>query len=199
MISKATPRLRQAQRQGTRRQLLEAGLRVVAAKGFAGATTAAIAEATGKAHGTVFVHFRTRDALVTELVAEIGRGLAEKMAGLEAQNPTLAQVLDAHLAAIAPKEALYARLLCEASTLPPAAREQVLALQSAVAARLRAAYLRARAQGTVRVLDPFTAGNLWISLSSHYLMNRDFFAPGGSVVAKSGTMLKAQLLDLLKP
>lgn len=190
---------RKRQREATRRQLVEAGLRVVTTAGFAGATTAAIAQATGKAHGTVFVHFRTRDDLVTELVAEVGRAMSDRLAALETLNPTLGEVLDAHLAALADQEVLYARLLCEASTLPLAARAQVFALQSGVAARLRAAYLRARAQGTVRVLDPFTVGNLWISLVNHYLMNRDFFAPGGSVIAKSGAMLKAQLLGLIQP
>eukprot|EP01036_Dinobryon_divergens_P053033 gene53033-70903_t len=41
-------RPRTRQREATRRQLVEAGLRVVAEHGFAGATTAAIARATGK-------------------------------------------------------------------------------------------------------------------------------------------------------
>ena len=199
MHPQPAPSQRQRQREATRRQLVEAGLRVVTATGFAGATTAAIAQATGKAHGTVFVHFRTRDDLVTELVAEVGRAMSDRLAALETLNPTLAEVLDAHLAALADQEVLYSRLLCEASTLPLAARAQVFALQSGVAARLRAAYLRARAQGTVRVLDPFTVGNLWISLTNHYLMNRDFFAPGGSVIEKSGAMLKAQLLGLIQP
>lgn len=199
MQPQTVPSQRQRQREATRRQLVEAGLRVVTTTGFAGATTAAIAQATGKAHGTVFVHFRTRDDLVTELVAEVGRAMSDRLAALETLNPSLEEVLDAHLAALADQEVLYARLLCEASTLPLAARAQVFALQSGVAARLRAAYLRARAQGTVRVLDPFTVGNLWISLTNHYLMNRDFFAPGGSVIEKSGAMLKAQLLGLIQP
>ena len=54
---------RSSQRQATRQQLVDAALRVVAEHGFAGATTAAIAKASGKAHGTVFVHFRSREAL----------------------------------------------------------------------------------------------------------------------------------------
>jgi len=49
----------------------------------------------------------------------------------------------------------------------------------------------------VRAIDPVTLGNTWIALTNHYLMNRDLFAPGGSVIAKCGAALKAQLRALL--
>lgn len=193
------PNQRSRQREATRRQLIEAGLRVVAAEGFSGASTAAIARATGKAHGTVFVHFPTRDALVAELVAEVGHAMSAQLAASADGEPALAAVLDAHLAALAAHEQLYARVLSEASTLPAAARAQVFALQSGIAFRLRAAWMRARAQGTARDLDPVVLGNIWIGLTNHYLVNRDLFAPGGSVITKCGATLKAQLLDLVRP
>lgn len=189
---------RARQRESTRRQLVEAGLRVVAASGFAGASTAAIAQATGKAHGTVFVHFRTRDDLVAELVAEVGRVMSARLAAPEQAAPSLPEVLQAHLAALADHEVLYARLLCEASTLPLAARAQIFALQSGVAARIRAAYLRACEQGAVREIDPALLSNIWISLTNHYVMNRDLFAPGGSAIASHGAELASQLLALIQ-
>ncbi len=192
---------RTLQRESTRRQLVEAGLRVVASSGFAGATTAAIAQATGKAHGTVFVHFRTRDVLVTELVVEVGRVMSARLNELETAEPTIAEVLTAHLTALHENEVLYSRLLCEASTLPLAARAQIFALQSGIAWRLRGAYTRERAQageGGVRDLDPVTLSNIWISLTNHYLMNRDLFAPDASVIAERGADIKAQFLALIK-
>lgn len=190
---------RTLQRESTRRQLVEAGLRVVATSGFAGATTAAIAQATGKAHGTVFVHFRTRDVLVTELVAEVGRVMSARLNELETAEPSIADVLTAHLTALQENEVLYARLLCEASTLPLAARAQIFALQSGIAWRLRGAYARAREHGGVRDIDPVTLSNMWISLTNHYLMNRDLFAPDASVIAQRGADIKAQFLELIKP
>ena len=73
---------RARQREDTRRQLLAAGLREVADCGFAVATTAAIVTASGKAHGTVFVHIATRDALVAELVEEVGRAMAQRLSAM---------------------------------------------------------------------------------------------------------------------
>jgi AcrR family transcriptional regulator len=201
MVSSLAVGLRSRQRESTRRQLVEAGLRVVAASGFAGATTAAIAQATGKAHGTVFVHFRTRDVLVTELVAEVGRVVSARLNELETAEPSIAEVLNAHLTALQENEVLYARLLCEASTLPLAARAQIFALQSGIAWRLRSAYVRAREsarKGRVLDIDPVTLSNIWISLTNHYLMNRDIFAPNASVIAERGPDIKAQFLKLVE-
>jgi AcrR family transcriptional regulator len=193
------PSSRTLQREATRRQLVEAGLKVVAARGFAGATTAAIAEASGKAHGTVFVHFRTRDVLVAELVEEIGRAISQRLAEIPSESSGVGEVLDAHLEALARHEALYARLLCEATTLPPAARARLFALQSGIAWRLRTAYTGEIARGAARAMDPVMLANIWIALTNHYLMNRDLFAPGASVIAARGAELKAQLLEIIRP
>ncbi len=190
---------RTLQREATRRQLVEAGLKVVAARGFAGATTAAIAEASGKAHGTVFVHFRTRDVLVAELVEEIGRAMTLRLAEIPDESPGVGEVLDAHLAALARNEVLYARLLCEAATLPPAARARLFALQSGIAWRLRTAYSRDVARGAARAMDPVMLANTWIAITNHYLMHRDLFAPDASVVAARGAELKAHWLEIIRP
>jgi AcrR family transcriptional regulator len=190
---------RQQQREDTRAELVAAGLRMVAESGFTHTSTAAIAAATCKAHGTVFAHFATREALVMELVAAVGRTMSARLASHASHAATLGEVMEAHLKALAENEALYARVLCEASLLPLAARAQVFALQSGVAARLRAAYAMASPK-TVASIDPVALANMWLSLTNHYLMNRDLFAPNGSVIAKHGAAIKAQMLALvMKP
>ena len=196
-IPATRPRTRQ--REATRRQLIEAGLRVVAAHGFAGTTTAAIAKATGKAHGTVFVHFPTRDALVTELVEEVGRAMSQRLADVPTDAPGVSEVLDAHLAALAEHEELYASMLREATALPLVARARVFTLQSGVAWRLREAHARDVERGAARAMDPVALGSTWIALTNHYLINRDLFAPGASVIAARGAAIKATLLEVIRP
>ncbi len=101
----------------------------------------------------------------------------------------VAEVLDAHLAALAAHEVLYARLLRDATSLPAAARARVFALQSGIASRLRHAHARDLERRKVRAMDPVALGNTWIALTNHYLMNRDLFAPGASVIAARGAEL----------
>jgi AcrR family transcriptional regulator len=190
---------RAQQREETRRSLLQAGLRVVSDRGFAAATTADIARETGKAHGTVFLHFPTREALVGEIVEEIGRTLSARLAQIPDDCATTARFLDAHLAALADQEALYARLLSEAAILPPAARARLFALQAGVVWRMNKVLSRDMAEGRARVLDPQSLSTLWIALLSHHLMHRDIFAPDGSVIDRLGDSLKTRFLALLAP
>lgn len=196
-LSEVVPGPREQKRQATRRLLLDAGLRMVAASGLAGTSTAAVAQATGKAHGTVFFHFPTREALVTELVAEVGRCLSDRLGLGEA--PGLEDVLDAHLLSLGENELVYSRLLAEAATLPLAARATLFAFQSGVASRLVAALRAGQEKGTVRAGDPVFFSNLWIGLTNHYLLNRDLFAPGESVVARLGKHLRQQFSALVQP
>lgn len=188
---------RDRQRADTRRQLVDSALRIVAEAGFAGASTAAIAKATGKAHGTVFIHFPTRDDLVNELVAQVGRTMSQALSAGENQTPLVAEVLSAHLEALRANEVLYARMLKEAATLPLAARTYIFALQSGISSRLKEAYTRENAAGTVRSVDPVFLGNVWIGLTNHYLINREFFAPGAFVIDVCGAQLMTQVLMLI--
>jgi hypothetical protein len=90
-------------------------------------------------------------------------------------------------------------VLREATALPPVARARMFALQSGVAWRLRHAHARDVARGVARAMDAVALGNLWIALVNHYLVNRDLFSPGVSVIAARGAELKTNFLELLRP
>jgi AcrR family transcriptional regulator len=68
---------RQEQKQATRRALLDAArLQMGAGELQIGPLT----KAAGVAHGTFYVHFPSKDALLDELLADFNLGLAEKLA-----------------------------------------------------------------------------------------------------------------------
>lgn len=196
-MTPSKPSIRTLQRQTTKGDLVRAALRVVADKGFANTTTAAVARETGKAHGTVFVHFPTRDALVVEMVNEIGSIISTRLAAIPSDAMGLSDIVDAHLAALADQEIYLCRILQEAVALPPSARALLFALQSGVAAKIRAGLARDVANGMARPFDPVALSNIWIALTNHYLINRDLFAPEGSVIARHGSALKSQLLAIV--
>jgi AcrR family transcriptional regulator len=196
-IAPVKKNMRSRQRQATRGELVRAGLRIVANRGFANTTTAAVARETGKAHGTVFVHFPTREALVVEMVNEIGSIISLKLAEIPSEATGLSDILDAHLAALADQEVYLSRILQEAVALPPSARAFLFALQSGVAAKIGKGLACDVAHGLARPFDPVALSNIWIALTNHYLINRDLFAPDASVIARHGTTLKSQLLAIV--
>jgi AcrR family transcriptional regulator len=188
---------RALQREATRNELVRAALRVVADRGFANTTTAAVARETGKAHGTVFVHFPTREALVVEMVNQIGSIISAALAAIPSDAMGLSDILDAHLAALADQEVYLSRILQEALALPPSARALLFALQSGVAAKIGKGLAHDVANGSARPFDPVALSNIWIALTNHYLINRDLFAPNASVIARHGQSLKLQLLAVV--
>lgn len=66
------PRVRRIQPEIARARILDAGAAEIAAHGFTGASTNAIADAAGVAKGLVFHHFATKAELYFAIVARVG-------------------------------------------------------------------------------------------------------------------------------
>lgn len=81
------PSLRDAQKQMTRRLLLESGLAVFQEKGYAAATIDDIAKGAGTTRTTFYLHFPTKSALMQALIVDINEAL------VGADDPTLEQVV----------------------------------------------------------------------------------------------------------
>jgi len=68
-VTAATPGTRQQRAQETRDRLFFAACELFVANGYAGTTVDSIAARAGVAKGTFFVHFKTKDAVATQLIA----------------------------------------------------------------------------------------------------------------------------------
>lgn len=80
-----------------RARILDAAVRVVADKGFFGATIAEIAREAGVADGTIYLYFRSKDDLLVSLVEDaLGRILADARARVAAA-PTPLEALRAFI------------------------------------------------------------------------------------------------------
>jgi len=93
--SEASPRKRLPPEE-RRAQLLATALEVFARRGFGRAGHAEIAEAAGVAVSTVFVYFKTREALVGAVLAEVGRFYLELALEIHAQPKPCRQILIEH-------------------------------------------------------------------------------------------------------
>lgn len=64
--------LRKVKGEATRRALIDAAIRVMAARGLEGTTFATIAEASGLSRGLVTFHFKTKDQLIAAALNQAG-------------------------------------------------------------------------------------------------------------------------------
>jgi AcrR family transcriptional regulator len=185
------------QKAATRERVLSAAARLVEKRGFARTRTVDVARATRLSHGAVFVHFPSREALVLELTAQLGRAITDRLHALVAEGATLRDVLHAHLRCLEEHEDAYARLLAERPLLPKGFTRTWTAIQSAVSHHIaRAAEPELRA-GRLQAMPVHLLFNTWLGLVHHYLINRELFAPGGSVLRRHGRALADHFMTLV--
>ena len=195
----ATRPRRSDQKQQTRTLLINTALDLMAERGIAATRTIDVAARAGVAHGTVFVHFPTRDDLIAEVVATHSEQIAGRLHELAGESATVRDVLAAHLTGLTEHEAFHARLVMEGPILPPYPRATLLGIQSAISAHLALAAQREMAEGRIRTMPVPLLFNTWLGLIHHYLINRELFAPGQSVVERWGPTLLDHYVGLLRP
>ena len=188
---------RQIKKQQTRDALLAAAMAVYERDGIAAARTADVAEQAGVAHGSVFVHFPTREALFISAIEAFGQTLARRLHELAAGGAGLRDILEAHLQGIAEHEGFYARLAIESPLLPPDARRSFLSVQSAISFHISQAAERDETAGIIKSMPVHLLFNTWIGLVHYYLANRDLFAPEASVIERHGPELVDHFMSLV--
>ena len=96
MVAEAATTRRRLPPEERRAQLLETALEVFARRGFGRAGHAEIAEAAGVAVSTVFLYFKTREALVDAVLSEVGRYYLDLALRVHQQEKPCRQILLDH-------------------------------------------------------------------------------------------------------
>ena len=167
-------------------------------QGLAKTRTADVAQKAGLSHGGIFVHFKTRDDLLTEAVNETARRLTARLHTLVTEDASLADVLHAHLAALSECEPEYSSFLRESRLLPEDTLRPRMNVLSVVSHYLNERADRAMQAGLVRPIPKHLLFNTWIGLVHHYLVNRELFTPGGSVLEERGEELVSCFMSLIR-
>ncbi|HVP29037.1 MAG TPA: helix-turn-helix domain-containing protein [Myxococcota bacterium] len=164
----AGPRARRERRrepEEKRARLLAAARRLFAERGYAATTTADLAREAGMAEGTVFHHFGSKQALLAEVAAEYGRGLAVHMFGALAPGegaPTAEAMLRRAFSYVRDHGAV-SRLLALAPDPTDWAAARGASRREIVSA-LAAAFERWSERGLLRRHDPALAAELLFAL-----------------------------------
>lgn len=186
---------REAQKARTRERLLGVAARLFASRGIVATRTIDVARAARVSHGTVFLHFPTREQLIEATIERFGKAAALRTHQLALAGKGVREILEAHLASLRERESFYRRLVTEGPLLPEAARTVLIGIQSALAWHLAEAAEREGAR--IRKMPMHLLFNTWVALLHYYLANRDLFAPGGSVLARRGEELLDHMMGLL--
>ena len=192
------PTQRDVQKTETRALLLEKALYLFSRHGVTAVRTIDLAKEAGVSHGTVFAHFDKREDLISSVIVNFGKKCVQGLHRANSKTQKLPQVLEAHLAGIRDVEPFYCFLLREKWLLPREASNTLLGIQSAISFHI---YRSLKSEKNEQYLNDYPMHlvfNTWIGLLHHYLGNKEFFAPEGSVIERYGKELLGHFLRLVQ-
>ena len=170
--------------------ILEAAIRLFSQGGILNTKTAAIAKEADVAHGSVFLHFKTRSELVIAAVDEVAADLSTKFSGLK-ECHAIEEFLRVHLEALKEWEDFYRWLIIESPLLEQEISHRLVFLRSGIAAYFRDAL---KNEGSKEAAFLF---NTWMALLHYYLIERELFTKDRHFLQSGGEELITQYLNLI--
>lgn len=190
--------VRQIQKEQTKELLMKTAYEIFSEHGILNTRMSDIAEAAKVSHGTVFLHFKSQEALITEVIETYCGKIAASTHELADSNASVQKILSAHLTAIREYEPFYTRLVIENRLLPVSARDAWIHLQSAAAFHFIQAVEQENSNGIFVSVPANLLFNMWTGLIHYYLANGDLFAPDGKVIERYGEILITNYIKMIK-
>ncbi|MDR2698484.1 MAG: TetR/AcrR family transcriptional regulator [Candidatus Methanoplasma sp.] len=187
---------RQLQKEATRERILRTAAAVYSERGFATPTNVITQEA-GISHGSLFVHFSTREDLQISVLERFAQEVCDELHDLSVNNGSVEEMLRAHIGVLKNYELFYRNLVSETALLPRETRTLLVSVQSAMSHHFGTAVEQGQRNGTVKDLPLHMLFNIWIGLLHYYLQNGDLFAPGSSVLEQCGDELANSFSKLI--
>jgi AcrR family transcriptional regulator len=135
-------------------------------------------------HGSIFLHFPTKEALLQCALERVFKVLSEKTHQLPETGGGIEALLKGFLGIVEKHEAFYKHLVMEIHTLPPEAKNLLIALRSVNARHFEIVVKQGIRQGRIKKLPLHLMFNTWMGLVYYYLQNSEWFVPGQPVIKR---------------
>lgn len=188
---------RQQQKLKTRETLLRTAAQLFAEQGFLEPSTIDIARDAGIAHGTLFVHFPTRDNLVAEVIASTLGDMAVRLHAGQKSSTSFEALIDHLLEEFAGQEKIYGHVLRQIDQLPSIARSTLLSIQTALSMQLFDAYNEQKSDLKLKSIRQDQLFIVWSGIVNHYILHRSLLAEGECVLRERKDEIKELFLTLL--
>lgn len=189
---------RKEQKERTRQGLVDQAELLFAANGISNTATADIAKALKVSHGTIFVHFSTREDLIKAVVDNFGEKLSAALGARFSDELKLRDLLKAHLSVLAEHEDFYMRLVSESQFLPSHIRSIFYSMNASLSYRFYRAAKSEMDKGAIKKMTQVHLFNTWMGLVHYYIMNRDLFSDKTPILEDVCDELLRHFFNLIK-
>ncbi len=187
------------QKQKTRQHLLRIAKSEFVKNGFLNTTTSEIADAAGIAHGTLFLHFKNKDALIVEILdrelEEINRSIQQMIA----KAVDLEQLLLQYLNLLQEEEELFAVMARELPFYNEELRRKILFRDSIIRSHFHREIELGIKEKRYREVDVTSTVIFLFGTINYYLSLKSIFIKEGSVIKKFKTSIIKTMKSLLLP
>ncbi len=182
---------RQIQKMQTREKILSVALEAFLEKGFLHTTTAEIAKQAGVAHGTLFLHFSTKDALVVEIIDRELEQVNTKMHELVHKSFDFYVLMDNYLSFIEVRESLFVILATELPFYEDSLRRKIMYRESLIRSHIAQSIHVGIHQGKYRTCDVDAIVQFLFGMIHYYLSLSSVFSDGdaGAIKAYKSTII----------
>lgn len=188
---------RTLQKQKTRELILLSAKSEFIKNGFLNTTTSQIAQAAGIAHGTLFLHFSSKNALIAEILDleldQISAGIQKMI--VEAAD--LEEMLILYLNLLQEDEDLFCVLARELPFYSDELRRLILFRDSLIRSQFHKVIQAGIEAGKYRNINVTTAVSFLFGTINYYLSLKSIFVQEGSVIAKFKTSIISTFKALL--
>jgi Transcriptional regulator len=188
---------RQIQKEITRESIIKTATELYSKQGFF-IPTNKIAKEAGVAHGSIFVHFQSRDELQICTLNRIAEELGEKLYDLSLAGENLQKLLSAHIDILIEYESFYTHLISELPSLPAEAQHTMISIHSMTSHHFTEVIEKGVQNERIKDIPSHMLYNVWISLLHYYLQNKNLFAPKESVLTRYRDTLMSTYLALIE-
>ena len=190
---------RQLQKQKTRQHLLKIAKSEFVKKGFLNTTTSEIADAAGIAHGTLFLHFKNKDALIVEILDRELEEINLAIQQMIVKAVDLEQLLLQYLTLLQEEEDLFVVLARELPFYNEELRRKILFRDSIIRSHFHRAIKLGIKEKRYRDVDVTSTVIFLFGTINYYLSLKSIFIKEGSVIEKFKTSIIKTIKNLLLP
>ncbi|MDP8203281.1 MAG: TetR/AcrR family transcriptional regulator [Candidatus Tenebribacter mawsonii] len=175
---------RQIQKQFTRDKILDSAKQIFIEKGIINSATLQIAEKAGIAHGTLFLHFPNKDALVIGLLDIELLKFSDEIKQLIIETDEIDKLLNQYLNLIKKEEGFFSSLAREMPSYKSELRRKILFRESLIREHFHQVIEKGIRKGIYASVDIPSVLTFLFGTINYYLSLKSSFVHSGSVIEK---------------
>ena len=190
--------IRQVHKQYTREKIITAAKNIFIEKGIINTATSQIAIMAGIAHGTLFLHFPSKDALVIELLDVELNKFSKNIKLLISETADIAFILDQYLNLIQAEEGFFSSLARELPSYKDELRRKILFRESLVREHFHQVIKKGIEDNIYAHVDIPSALTFLFGTINYYLSLKTSFTTEGSVIEKFHDQIVKTFMKILE-